>query len=50
MEIKAHVVTENVVAVNRSKITELTTETSKLHKEIENYNQENSVYLSYEKR
>uniref|UniRef100_A0A3Q2P6M3 Intraflagellar transport 74 n=1 Tax=Fundulus heteroclitus TaxID=8078 RepID=A0A3Q2P6M3_FUNHE len=34
----------------RSKINELTTETSKLHKEIENYNQENSVYLSYEKR
>lgn len=34
----------------RSKITELTTETSKLHKEVENYNQENSVYLSYEKR
>lgn len=23
---------------------------SKLHKEIDNYNQENSVYLSYEKR
>uniref|UniRef100_A0A669DH78 Intraflagellar transport 74 n=1 Tax=Oreochromis niloticus TaxID=8128 RepID=A0A669DH78_ORENI len=34
----------------RSKINELTTETSKLHKEIESYNQENSVYLSYEKR
>uniref|UniRef100_A0A3B4X7L6 Intraflagellar transport 74 n=1 Tax=Seriola lalandi dorsalis TaxID=1841481 RepID=A0A3B4X7L6_SERLL len=34
----------------RSKITELTTETSKLHKEIDNYNQENSVYLSYEKK
>uniref|UniRef100_A0A1A7WSS1 Intraflagellar transport 74 homolog n=1 Tax=Iconisemion striatum TaxID=60296 RepID=A0A1A7WSS1_9TELE len=34
----------------RAKINELTTETSKLHKEIENYNQENSVYLSYEKR
>ncbi|KAM7370202.1 hypothetical protein PAMP_011473 [Pampus punctatissimus] len=34
----------------RSKINELTTETSKLHKEIDNYNQENSVYLSYEKR
>uniref|UniRef100_A0A3P8VCZ6 Intraflagellar transport 74 n=1 Tax=Cynoglossus semilaevis TaxID=244447 RepID=A0A3P8VCZ6_CYNSE len=34
----------------RSKITELTTETSKMHKEIDNYNQENSVYLSYEKR
>ncbi|XP_029935458.1 intraflagellar transport protein 74 homolog isoform X1 [Myripristis murdjan] len=34
----------------RSKITELTTETSKLHKEIDNFNQENSVYLSYEKR
>ncbi|TKS88057.1 Intraflagellar transport protein 74 -like protein [Collichthys lucidus] len=34
----------------RSKINELTTESSKLHKEIENYNQENSVYLSYEKR
>nr|XP_004568979.2 intraflagellar transport protein 74 homolog [Maylandia zebra]XP_004568980.2 intraflagellar transport protein 74 homolog [Maylandia zebra] len=34
----------------RSKINELTTETSRLHKEIESYNQENSVYLSYEKR
>uniref|UniRef100_A0A3Q1FJW7 Intraflagellar transport 74 n=1 Tax=Acanthochromis polyacanthus TaxID=80966 RepID=A0A3Q1FJW7_9TELE len=34
----------------RSKINELTTETSKLHKEIDNYHQENSVYLSYEKR
>ncbi|XP_014849736.1 PREDICTED: intraflagellar transport protein 74 homolog [Poecilia mexicana] len=34
----------------RSKINELTTETSKLHKEIENFNQENSVYVSYEKR
>uniref|UniRef100_A0A8D3E141 Intraflagellar transport protein 74-like n=1 Tax=Scophthalmus maximus TaxID=52904 RepID=A0A8D3E141_SCOMX len=34
----------------RSKFNELTTETSKLHKEIDNYNQENSVYLSYEKR
>lgn len=36
--------------VVRSKINELTTETSKLHKEIDNYNQENSTYLSYEKR
>ncbi|CAH2293816.1 intraflagellar transport 74 homolog [Pelobates cultripes] len=34
----------------RSKVTELTTEMSKLKKEIDNYNQENSVYLSYEKR
>ncbi|XP_013879137.1 intraflagellar transport protein 74 homolog [Austrofundulus limnaeus] len=34
----------------RSKMNELTTETSKLHKEIENYNQENSVYLSYDKK
>lgn len=34
----------------RSKINELTIEMSKLHKEIDNYNQENSVYLSYEKR
>uniref|UniRef100_A0A3Q0S737 Intraflagellar transport 74 n=1 Tax=Amphilophus citrinellus TaxID=61819 RepID=A0A3Q0S737_AMPCI len=34
----------------RSKMNELTTETSKLHKEIENYKHENSVYLSYEKR
>ncbi|XP_060949958.1 intraflagellar transport protein 74 homolog [Limanda limanda] len=34
----------------RSKVNELNTETSKLHKEIDNYNQENSVYLSYEKR
>ncbi|XP_026874634.2 intraflagellar transport protein 74 homolog [Electrophorus electricus] len=34
----------------RSKINELTTETSKLQKEIDVFNQENSVYLSYEKR
>ncbi|KAL0963217.1 hypothetical protein UPYG_G00351240 [Umbra pygmaea] len=34
----------------RSKINELTTETSKLQKEIDTFNQENSVYLSYEKR
>ncbi|XP_072877795.1 intraflagellar transport protein 74 homolog isoform X3 [Chlorocebus sabaeus] len=34
----------------RSKISELTTEVNKLQKEIEMYNQENSVYLSYEKR
>uniref|UniRef100_A0A8D0L7G7 Intraflagellar transport 74 n=1 Tax=Sphenodon punctatus TaxID=8508 RepID=A0A8D0L7G7_SPHPU len=34
----------------RSKISELTTEINKLQKEIEMYNQENSVYLSYEKR
>ncbi|XP_061778153.1 intraflagellar transport protein 74 homolog [Nerophis ophidion] len=34
----------------RSKINELTTEISKLHKEIDTFNQENSVYLSYEKR
>ncbi|XP_028827268.1 intraflagellar transport protein 74 homolog isoform X2 [Denticeps clupeoides] len=34
----------------RSKITELTTECSKLQKEIDTFNQENSVYLSYEKR
>ncbi|XP_062844674.1 intraflagellar transport protein 74 homolog [Trichomycterus rosablanca] len=34
----------------RSKINELTTETSKLQKEIDFFNQENSVYLSYEKR
>ncbi|KAM4533943.1 intraflagellar transport protein 74 homolog isoform 2-T2 [Odontesthes bonariensis] len=34
----------------RSKINELTTETSKLHNEIDSFNQENSVYLSYEKR
>uniref|UniRef100_A0A8D0GWM0 Intraflagellar transport 74 n=1 Tax=Sphenodon punctatus TaxID=8508 RepID=A0A8D0GWM0_SPHPU len=33
----------------RSKISELTTEINKLQKEIEMYNQENSVYLSYEK-
>ncbi|XP_045696471.1 intraflagellar transport protein 74 homolog isoform X2 [Phyllostomus hastatus] len=32
------------------KINELTTEINKLQKEIEMYNQENSVYLSYEKR
>ncbi|XP_053558568.1 intraflagellar transport protein 74 homolog [Bombina bombina] len=34
----------------RSKISELTTEMTKLEKEIDNHNQENSVYLSYEKR
>ncbi|KAG8595472.1 hypothetical protein GDO81_001527 [Engystomops pustulosus] len=34
----------------RGKINELTTEISKLNKEIDTYNQENSVYLSYEKR
>uniref|UniRef100_A0AAY5KDN8 Intraflagellar transport 74 homolog n=1 Tax=Esox lucius TaxID=8010 RepID=A0AAY5KDN8_ESOLU len=34
----------------RSKINELTIETSKLQKEIDTFNQENSVYLSYEKR
>ncbi|XP_037758015.1 intraflagellar transport protein 74 homolog isoform X6 [Chelonia mydas] len=34
----------------RSKISELATEINKLQKEIEMYNQENSVYLSYEKR
>uniref|UniRef100_H3AX78 Intraflagellar transport 74 n=1 Tax=Latimeria chalumnae TaxID=7897 RepID=H3AX78_LATCH len=34
----------------RSRITELTTEINKLQKEIDTYNQENSVYLSYEKR
>ncbi|XP_028290795.1 intraflagellar transport protein 74 homolog [Gouania willdenowi] len=34
----------------RSKITELSTETSKLHREMDTYNQENSVYLSYEKK
>uniref|UniRef100_A0A8C4X8V2 Intraflagellar transport 74 n=1 Tax=Erpetoichthys calabaricus TaxID=27687 RepID=A0A8C4X8V2_ERPCA len=34
----------------RSKINELTTEISRLQKEIDTFNQENSVYLSYEKR
>ncbi|CAL9698267.1 unnamed protein product [Knipowitschia caucasica] len=34
----------------RSKINELSTENSKLHKEIDNFHQENSVYLSYEKK
>ncbi|OCT97808.1 intraflagellar transport protein 74 homolog [Xenopus laevis] len=34
----------------RSKVSELTTEMGKLKKEIDTYNQENSVYLSYEKR
>ncbi|KAM4708029.1 intraflagellar transport protein 74 homolog [Discoglossus pictus] len=34
----------------RSKVTELTTEMAKLKKEIDTHNQENSVYLSYEKR
>ncbi|KAG2466434.1 IFT74 protein, partial [Polypterus senegalus] len=33
----------------RSKINELTTEISRLQKEIDTFNQENSVYLSYEK-
>uniref|UniRef100_A0A4W3I5B0 Intraflagellar transport 74 n=1 Tax=Callorhinchus milii TaxID=7868 RepID=A0A4W3I5B0_CALMI len=33
----------------RAKINELTTEVSKLQKEIDMFNQENSVYLSYEK-
>uniref|UniRef100_A0A8C5RTH4 Intraflagellar transport 74 n=1 Tax=Laticauda laticaudata TaxID=8630 RepID=A0A8C5RTH4_LATLA len=35
---------------SRGKINELTTEINKLQKEIDMYNQENSVYLSYEKR
>ncbi|XP_051959831.1 intraflagellar transport protein 74 homolog isoform X1 [Xyrauchen texanus] len=34
----------------RSKINELMTESSKLQKDIDTFNQENSVYLSYEKR
>ncbi|KAM4807546.1 intraflagellar transport protein 74 homolog isoform 2-T2 [Rhinophrynus dorsalis] len=34
----------------RSKVSELTTEMAKLKKEIDTHNQENSVYLSYEKR
>ncbi|KAM5194581.1 intraflagellar transport protein 74 homolog [Mantella aurantiaca] len=34
----------------RSKVNELTTEMTKLKKEVETYNQENSVYFSYEKR
>ncbi|XP_076867458.1 intraflagellar transport protein 74 homolog [Brachyhypopomus gauderio] len=38
------------VGLLRSKINELTTEISKLQKEIDTFNQENSVYLSYEKR
>ncbi|KAH0628359.1 hypothetical protein JD844_009415 [Phrynosoma platyrhinos] len=38
------------LGVLRSKINELTTEINKLQKEIDMYNQENSVYLSYEKR
>ncbi|XP_034953364.1 intraflagellar transport protein 74 homolog [Zootoca vivipara] len=38
------------LGVLRSKINELTTEMNKLQKEIDMYNQENSVYLSYEKR
>ncbi|KAL8203067.1 UNVERIFIED_CONTAM: Intraflagellar transport protein 74, partial [Gekko kuhli] len=38
------------LGVLRSKINELTTEINKLQKEIDTYNQENSVYLSYEKR
>nr|XP_028568011.1 intraflagellar transport protein 74 homolog isoform X2 [Podarcis muralis] len=38
------------LGVLRSKINELTAEINKLQKEIDMYNQENSVYLSYEKR
>lgn len=38
------------LGVLRSKINELTAEITKLQKEIDMYNQENSVYLSYEKR
>ncbi|XP_026528063.1 intraflagellar transport protein 74 homolog isoform X1 [Notechis scutatus] len=38
------------LGVLRGKINELTTEINKLQKEIDMYNQENSVYLSYEKR
>ncbi|KAF4113987.1 intraflagellar transport protein 74 homolog [Onychostoma macrolepis] len=34
----------------RSKINDLTMESSKLQKDIDTFNQENSVYLSYEKR
>lgn len=34
----------------RSKVNELSTESSKLQKDIDTFNQENSVYLSYEKR
>lgn len=34
----------------RSKINELTMESSRLQKDIDTFNQENSVYLSYEKR
>ncbi|KAI1904887.1 hypothetical protein AGOR_G00010300 [Albula goreensis] len=37
------------LGILRSKINELTTESSKLQKEIDTFNQENSVYLSYEK-
>ncbi|KAL5491671.1 hypothetical protein EMCRGX_G017003 [Ephydatia muelleri] len=38
------------LGVLRSKIQELTSENQKLSKEIELYNQENSTYLTYEKR
>ncbi|XP_039203759.1 intraflagellar transport protein 74 homolog isoform X2 [Crotalus tigris] len=38
------------LGVLRGKINELTLEINKLQKEIDMYNQENSVYLSYEKR
>ncbi|XP_040214557.1 intraflagellar transport protein 74 homolog [Rana temporaria] len=34
----------------RSKVNELTTEMAKLNKEVDAYNQENSVFLSYEKK
>ncbi|XP_058026425.1 intraflagellar transport protein 74 homolog isoform X3 [Ahaetulla prasina] len=38
------------LGVLRGKINELTAEINKLQKEVDMYNQENSVYLSYEKR
>uniref|UniRef100_A0A8D0E863 Intraflagellar transport 74 n=1 Tax=Salvator merianae TaxID=96440 RepID=A0A8D0E863_SALMN len=38
------------LGILRGKTNELTTEINKLQKEIDMYNQENSVYLSYEKR
>ena len=34
----------------RGKITDLTNEIAKLNKDINNFNQENASYLSYEKR
>ena len=38
------------VSLARAKVSELTTEITRMQKEIEKYSQENETYLSYEKR